>query len=237
MKDTAEFYDQYWKERASSDKLYYPEGSWVPLRLKIASQMVSDCFSGEKLSVLDIGCGDGTLGKLLKDKLGDNIHIFGVDISEESIIHASKFYDKTLQFNAEKQDILSLMGEEKFDVIISLEMLEHLFAPGSLLRSCKHLLRPEGFLIASFPNIAWWKYRIDLLCGNFPVGYTVFDPSEHIQNFTLKSFIALISEAGFEKQEIVADYSYPRILKKMGRFLRRYPALFGQQIVVKAKST
>ncbi len=116
-------------------------------------------------------------------------------------------------------------------------MLEHLLNPENIVRQCHSLLKEDGTLIASFPNIAWYRYRIDMLRGYFPKDYLLF-PGEHIQHFNFFSFNAMLRKSGFSPTKIDGKFIFPRIFKPARLFLpivKRFPNLFGYQIVVKYK--
>jgi hypothetical protein len=98
-------------------------------------------------------------------------------------------------------------------------------------------LKDGGALIASFPNIAWYKYRIDMLKGRFPKDY-LLDPGEHIQHYTLRSFTELLQRNGFLPIELDGQFNFPRIFRPKNIFIpivRKFPKLFGYQIVIIAK--
>src|SRR3972149_5569345 len=230
-----EFYEEYWVQREQVGRLHILEGMWVPPRIKIAVSLIEDIRKGEILSCLDVGCGEGTLGKLMKAKFGEKCFLLGIDISETALKYARQYYQQVFQCDIESDDISTVVGEQKFDYLICLETLEHLFKPEGILQQFARLIKNDGYLITSFPNIAWWKFRIDLLRGNFPPGYKLLHPSEHIQNFTLISFTRLLEENGFTIKKLTGHFIPPRFLKPQWLFtplLKRFPNLFGYQLVV-----
>jgi len=240
MKDQKEFYEKYWNDRKTKGRLHTKNGMWIPQRINIAVRMiVEEVKFGRKssVSVLDVGCGEGTLGKLLKEQLKDKVFVIGCDISDVILNEASIYYDKVFQVNVETDEFMRKLSGQKFDYIVILEVLEHLFKPEIVLKQCYNLLNEDGFLIASFPNIAWYKYRLDMLKGHFPKNYLLY-PGEHIQNFTLHSFRKLLEGSGFCPIEIDGQFVFPRIFKPTRIFLplfKKFPNLFGYQIVVKSK--
>ncbi|MDA2918275.1 class I SAM-dependent methyltransferase [Desulfobacterota bacterium AH_259_B03_O07] len=239
MKDIKKsFYENYWKKRVHTGRLHILENMWIPPRIKIAISLIEDSYEGQSLFCLDVGCGEGTFGKLMKARFGEKCFLFGIDISETALKYAKKYYQQVSQFDIESSDISKLFPSHKFDYLICLETLEHLFRPESVLKQFTKLLKIDGYLIASFPNIAWWKFRIDLLKGNFPQEYTLLHPSEHIQNFTLSSFTRLLEENGFTIRDLDGQFIPPGFLKPwklLTPFVKKFPNLFGYQLVVKAK--
>lgn len=237
VKDTKEFYEGYWEARQEAQRLHTLDGMWIPARIKIAVSMIVP-EQKRSVSLLDIGCGEGTLGKVLRQQLEGESYLVGADISGTALRHASRYYEKVVEANIEIDDLAEVLPENRFDYVVCLEVLEHLFEPSNVLKQVRRLLKQNGFLIASFPNIAFWKYRLDLLKGKFPGDYTLSCPSEHIQNFTLHSFAQLLEETGFQPVAIDGDYVGPRFLRPRRLFMsifEKFPNMFGCQLVIKAR--
>jgi len=103
MKDMKDFYEEYWKYRK---KIGHLSQKVIPNRLKIVCSMIK--ADKPITNILDVGCGEGGLGMLLKEKYSDNINIFGVDVSEEALELAKPHYDKIIRVNVESEDISGL---------------------------------------------------------------------------------------------------------------------------------
>jgi methionine biosynthesis protein MetW len=235
MSNPKNFYEDYWQKREKNNLLHVQKGVSIPPRIRIAFNMISG--TNRVLNCIDIGCGEGTLGKLLKAKFGKSIFLVGCDISNTALKYASRYYDEILQVDLESDDLLNRFRDRKFDYIISLETLEHLFRPEKLVHNFHKLLAESGEIIVSFPNIAWYKYRIQLLKGKFPEHYLLC-PGEHIQYFTLHSFRELLQKTGFNIFEMDGQFFFPKLFRSVKLFtplLRKLPNLFGYQIVIKAK--
>lgn len=118
-------------------------------------QLARDFVSGKK--VLDIACGEGYGSAWLK-KWGA-LEVDGVDVSIEAVRNAnSNFGQATVNFHVyDAENVLALLQGRKFDVIVSLETIEHLNNPTAYLKCLKSLLAEDGVLIISCPN-DWWYY-------------------------------------------------------------------------------
>lgn len=235
MGNAKHFYEGYWQERERINYLHINQDAWIPPRIQIAMCMISSKRGA--LNCIDVGCGEGTLGKLLKARFGQGVYVIGCDISDVALKHAAPYYDEVLQINVETDEFAGKLHSRRFDYIICLEVLEHLFKPGKLLEQFQKLLKENGKIIVSFPNIAWYKYRFELLKGNFPQYYLLY-PGEHIQFFTLHSFRELLEKSGFVVSEMEGQFIYPGLLratKMLVPILRRFPTLFGYQLVIEAK--
>lgn len=243
-KTLKDFYEEYWEYRKSVGKVHTKKGIRIPPRLQTVVSMISedkDKDNGkDKINILDLGCGEGTLGMLLKDAF-TNFYAVGCDISEKSLELASPFYDKVVQFDIEEDDPKKKIGSMKFDYIVCTEVMEHLFNPEIALRKCKELLSGDGYMITSFPNMAWWKYRIKLLKGHFPEESRSYHHAEHLHDFTMHSFTKLLEQENMEIIEVGGEFVPPRFMRKLkprifvAKLMRKYPNLFGYQVVIKSR--
>lgn len=70
-KTLKDFYEEYWEYRKSVGKIHTNQGAWIPDRLITAISMIGNQIGNHenKINILDIGCGEGTLGMLLKKNL------------------------------------------------------------------------------------------------------------------------------------------------------------------------
>ncbi len=106
--------------------------------------------------VLDIACGEGYGSHLIKQ--AGAAHVTGVDISNESVAKAKKLFSGDgLEFKAADAASLDvLFPENEFDVVISVETIEHLADPRSFLESLKRLTKPAGVILLTCPNDHWY---------------------------------------------------------------------------------
>ncbi len=104
--------------------------------------------------VLDIACGTGYGAHILAPYCKE---IVGLDNSDDAINLAKKRYiHKNLSFL--KTDATSTnLNPSSFDVIISFETIEHIENQRAFLSEIMNLLKPDGLLLLSCPNIAWSK--------------------------------------------------------------------------------
>ena len=107
-------------------------------------------FSG--LSLIDIGCGGGLLCEPMT-RLG--FQVTGVDASERNIGTASAHAAEqglVIDYRATTAEDLLAAGERPFDVILNMEVIEHVADPGAYLRDCARLLAPGGLMIVATLN-------------------------------------------------------------------------------------
>jgi SAM-dependent methyltransferase len=107
-------------------------------------QIVDDYLTPERtFAILEAGCG--SMSKL---KLGSNIHVVGIDISEKQLERNTKLDERLLG------DIHTYpLAESSFDIIICWDVLEHLQDPRSALENFLRACKPNGLIILAFPNL------------------------------------------------------------------------------------
>ncbi len=123
------------------------EASIHVARYQIAKEYIQD------KNVLDIACGEG-YGSLLLQSWGAK-SVLGVDISQSSIDVANKYFARE-NVNFLCQNAENIMIEDKFDVIVSFETIEHVKDEISFLKSLKSMLKDNGVIIMSCPNDHWY---------------------------------------------------------------------------------
>ena len=113
--------------------------------------------------ILDLGCGDGTLLKLLNKER--NVSGYGVDTSIEKI---KKSLENNINvINANINNRLDYFSDNSFDYVILAQSLQVVNSPVALI---KEMLRIGNEVIISFPNMGYWKSRFYLfLKGRMPI--------------------------------------------------------------------
>src|SRR4051812_17364912 len=109
-------------------------GRLVPHVLRMAGPV------GQRVRVLDVGCGNGYVcGKFLE--LGCSAT--GVDLSQTGIELARKTYPKgRFEIMGADNNLLRNLDEKPFDIIVSTEVVEHLYSPREYARGCFEALKP-----------------------------------------------------------------------------------------------
>lgn len=150
-------------------------------------------YSNDSSLILDLGCGGGVIGRLR----GSAKNTIGIE------------YDKTLakiaESNCEKVYRLNLnnftchkIKERNFDIIFFAGILEHLLYPKNTTTEITKLLKPNGLVVISLPNIAQIQFRIKLLFGNFDRTDVGVMCDEHYHLYTYKTALKLISESNLK---------------------------------------
>lgn len=144
---------------------------------------------------LEFGCGYGEFSALVKDKF--DAETWAVEINEEAAHEAEKKIDKVLNFDAAES--LDNIPENYFDCIILFDILEHLLDPSALLRALKKKLSSKGVIIASIPNIRYYRTFVDLVIhGNLDYKEHGILDRTHLRFFTYKSIVKMLNLLDFE---------------------------------------
>ncbi len=153
--------------------------------------------------VLDLGCGNGLIGKYLHDK--KDCTVYGADLSTKLVNYVKKQggFEDVVQLDFETVTKLPF-NYHFFDYIILADVLEHLKNPENLLKVVKQYLRPNGKIIISLPNVGHKNIIFNLLNGHFNYGELGLLDNTHIRFFTDKSFFDFLNNINKED----SDYYY-----------------------------
>lgn len=162
--------------------------------------------------ILDIGCYDGTISKLIKEK--NNVAVC-LDMSLNALNMAKK---KGLECVLTNADNLPFKGNS-FDIVVASEIIEHIFDTGNFLDEINKILKSNGKLILTTPNLALLDNRLRLLLGLQPhyCEIELENGAGHIRGFTKKSLKNLIEKHGFGVEKIRSDILFIPILNAVLR--------------------
>jgi 2-polyprenyl-3-methyl-5-hydroxy-6-metoxy-1,4-benzoquinol methylase len=176
-------------------------------------------------SVLDIGCATGSLLYYLGQR---GWHVTGVEISP-----CAEYAKKE-----RKLDIRSVPLEENkfadssFDVVLASHLIEHLNNPQSFLTETYRILKKDGRVFITTPNISGFQAR--LYKGRWRSA--IFD---HLYLFSAKTLSKMLKNTGFKIEKIctwggIGDGMAPAWIKKMLDFLAKFLG-FGDVMIIRAK--
>ena len=165
MTDTTINTEEVAKFSAMADEWWDPKGKFKPLHMlnpcrldyicdQIAAEFDRDRAGTEPfagLRILDIGCGGGLLSEPMA-RLG--AEVVGADAAERNIpvarVHAEQ---SALEIDYRHTTAEALVDEgEQFDVVLNMEVVEHVASPPDYIEACQRLLKPGGLMICSTIN-------------------------------------------------------------------------------------
>ncbi|MGZ5486705.1 MAG: class I SAM-dependent methyltransferase [Nitrososphaeraceae archaeon] len=221
---------------------------WSNDRLNICLKLIDGI---KPKSFLDIGCGDGYFCSRVKSLF--NADVIGVDISEKACELSNKRGINTIV--ADLQNILPFKNET-FDVVFCGEVIEHLADTDFLLDEIYRILKKEGYLIITTPNLASWYNRFLFLFGIQPIATEVSfkkkyghifkflgeggNPVGHIRNFTKNSLTGLIKSHNFRIKSVQStgwlnSWKKRSLIFKIDKIISNNFVSLGSKLIVLAK--
>jgi SAM-dependent methyltransferase len=201
--------------------------SWAVERLSTLSPTAS---------VLDIGPGSGVIGAKLREQGVSQCSAVEIDAATRE--HLAPIYSTIV-------GDLNEIPDKEFDVVLLLDVLEHIAEPEAFLRRAVLKLKEGGRLLVTVPNIAHWSVRIPLLFGYFEYTDRGLLDRTHLQFFTKDRALRLknvhheltlvvrsasIPPVEFVLPELVTGTSVFRLLSAAHlKIAQLLPGLFGYQ--------
>ena len=207
--------------------------------------------------VLDAGCGDGEIGRLLKEQL--EIDVYGIDISRKGVALAKQ---KGLHAKVADMSVAIPFADNMFDLVLSSATIEHVINPDKFLKEIRRVLKPNGILLVSTPNLSFWLNRIIFIIGLYPlfleasteakVGYGRYirffygiQLVGHIHVFNLTSLKELLRYQKFSIDHVygnTVDFETPKskiitsIYRLIDKVMSYFPS-FSSDLIIVARKT
>ncbi|MCP3393961.1 bifunctional 2-polyprenyl-6-hydroxyphenol methylase/3-demethylubiquinol 3-O-methyltransferase UbiG [Bradyrhizobium sp. CCGB12] len=122
-----------------------------------------NCLGG--LRVLDIGCGAGLLCEPLS-RLG--AQVIGVDPSASNIAAAKLHADRShLAIDYRCTTVEEIDPRERFDIVLAMEVVEHVVDVGVFLKRCASMLKPNGLMVVSTLNRNWKSFALAIVGAEY----------------------------------------------------------------------
>jgi len=169
-------------------------------------------FAGEKLRILDLGCGNGSLSHAIAQQ---GYEVVGVEQSELGVTIARRSFPNCRFIQASIYDLPNAELQNTFDAVISVEVIEHLLYPRKLVRVAKKCLKPNGCLILTTPYHGYWKNLVLALSGKMDKHLTVLWDGGHIKFFSVNTLTTLLQEEGFTDIQFKFAGRLPQLWKSM----------------------
>lgn len=164
--------------------------------------------------ILDFGCGEGALSQRLAD-LG--YHITSVDINEKDFKAKTDFV--RLDFNdVDAVEEFVKNNCDKYDMVLGIEVIEHIENPWNYIRQLKKMVRREGYVIVSTPNITSWYSRVRFfLTGRFHQFEDNDRTYGHINPISVDELEYIALNCNMQVKEVVPGGYLPRL------WISKYP--------------
>ncbi len=180
-------------------------------------QELTNLKFGARARVFDLGCGNGALASHLHSFGFD---VSGVDPSHCGIQNAARHHpDVHLELGSCYDDLVAKFG--RFPVVISLEVVEHVFRPRHFARTLFDLVEPGGTAFVSTPYHGYCKNVALAVTGKLDSHFTALWDGGHIKFFSIKTLGTLLTEAGFRHIRFKRIGRIPALAKSMMAIAQR----------------
>ncbi|MBD2654442.1 class I SAM-dependent methyltransferase [Synechocystis sp. FACHB-383] len=199
-------YEYQWQSAQPS----HSHSFYAPALLSLLPNITNQ--NGDRLKVLDLGCGNGSLTNVIAQQGFD---VTGIEESPSGVAQATKtfpdcqFRQHSL-YSPPPVDFLNY-----FDVVVSSDVIEHLFYPRELPRFAKQCLKPGGQLIVTTPYHGYWKNLALALLNAMDKHHTVLWDGGHIKFFSVKTLSQLLQEEDFTNLQFRFAGRLPYLWKGM----------------------
>ena len=145
---------------------------------------------GRNRHVLDVGCGRGHLSRILSER---GYRVTGIDQDSESLRDAAQWCCEVIEGNIETW---GNSAKQLYDYLLLADVLEHLRDPLATMCRLMPLLKEEGTVVLSVPNVAHLYVRLMLLCGRWKYEERGILDRAHLRFFTSSSLKEFLRAAG-----------------------------------------
>lgn len=163
--------------------------------------------------IFEVGCGNGANAKELMSR---GYSVTGVDPSPTGITLANR---STLHVGSAYDALAATYGT--FPIVLSLEVIEHLYQPRAFARTIFDLLQPGGLAIISTPYHGYLKNLALALSGRFDSHFNPLWDGGHIKFWSRRTLGALLTEAGFTGIRFQRVGRIPPLAKSMIAIARK----------------
>lgn len=160
---------------------------------------------------LDIGCGSGEITFEVK-KMGFNV--IGIDFSENAIKLTKS---KGIESYTQDLDKGLPFENDRFDIILAGDVMEHVFDPIFVFKEIKRVLKPKGILFATIPYDLNWKVRLKTVLGiSYQEGvYRKYDQFKHHSFFSERMLRYMVKKAELNMKNLkyIVGRKHKKIIK------------------------
>ncbi len=200
--------DEWWDVNGK----FKPLHMFNPIRIEYITENIKKHYKIKKgkinflegLNILDIGCGGGLISEPMA-RLGGNVT--GIDAAEKNI-RIAKLHSKknNLEINYINTSPEKLIEKEKFDIILNLEIVEHVEDVNLFIQSCYKLLKKNGLMFTATLNRSFYSYVTAIIGAEYilrwlPIGthdWNKFIKPEELEKILFQEKFTTLDIAGLK---------------------------------------
>ena len=208
--------DEWWDVNGK----FKPLHMFNPIRIEYITQTIKKYYKLKKdkgnflkdLEILDIGCGGGLISEPMA-RLGANVT--GIDASEKNIKIAKFHSEKSkLKINYQNTSPENFDEPEKFDIILNLEVIEHVENVNLYIKSCKKLLKKNGLMFTATLNRSFTSFIKAIVGAEYilrwlPIGthdWNKFIKPEELEKYLLEENFSTIDIKGLKFNPLLSKW-------------------------------
>ena len=208
--------DEWWDVNGK----FKPLHMFNPIRIEYITQTIKKYYKLKKdkgnflkdLEILDIGCGGGLISEPMA-RLGANVT--GIDASEKNIKIAKFHSEKSkLKINYQNTSPENFDEPEKFDIILNLEVIEHVENVNLYIKSCYKLLKKKGLMFTATLNRSFTSFIKAIVGAEYilrwlPIGthdWNKFIKPEELEKYLLEENFSTIDIKGLKFNPLLSKW-------------------------------
>jgi len=166
----------------------------------------------KNLSVLELGCGNGSFSHVISE-MGFNVT--AVDDSQSGITEAKKAFPQIKFIQQSIYEISETELNNLYDIVIAIEVIEHLMYPSMLIKQANKYLKTGGMLILTTPYHGYVKNLGLSLFNVWDRHFSVHESVGHVKFFSKKTLQEVVKKHGFIVQKWFFAGRFPLLWKSM----------------------
>jgi len=171
----------------------------------------------KRAQILDAGCGGGYVMHELYRKGYENIWGFdasksGIEVSQNSF---SEIKDRFEIHDAYQQRLPESFPDGNYDLVVSVEVIEHLYSPKKYLENINRWLKPGGYLLITTPYRGYLKNLAIALINGFDFHFNPLFEGGHVKFFSKNTICKIFGDTNFEPVDFTGSGRLPYLWKSM----------------------
>jgi 2-polyprenyl-3-methyl-5-hydroxy-6-metoxy-1,4-benzoquinol methylase len=188
-----------------------PTGSHSYLLPRLKEILSRRVVEPSRTRLIDIGCGNGAVTNVLRS---GGFDVVGIDPSSEGVEQARRAHSGLrVELGSAYDNLLECFGA--FDVVVSLEVIEHLYSPHMFAENIERLLRPGGFAVVSTPYHGYLKNLALAITGKWDFHHHPLAEHGHIKFWSKRTLEELMAKSHMRAKEFYRLGRVPALGKSM----------------------